>query len=67
MLVPILQKIGASETSEEGLRELREFMLENPEVDRSQFFSLLSPDFCAFVDKGLSRLDRRSRAEQACE
>ena len=63
-LVPIFQKIGAADSSEQGLEELRDLMLEHPEVDKTQLFARLSPEFCAFVEKGLSRLERRSMNER---
>lgn len=62
VMLPILQKIGVSETSEQGIEELYTFMKEHPGVDTAPYLARLSKDFSAFVDKGLQRLERRERA-----
>lgn len=60
-MLPILQRIGVSETSEQGLEELYLFMKAHPEVDTTPFITRLSKEFHAFVERGLQRLERRDR------
>lgn len=62
IVLPILQRIGVSATSEQGLEELYGFMKEHPEVDTTPYITRLSREFHSFVDRGLQRLERRDKA-----